>query len=233
MTESYFHIAIDGPVAAGKGTVSKLTADRLGFLYIDTGAMYRVTALLGLLNNVDWDDEDGLTELVNKSEIDMHNPTADEADGRLTTVTLNQEDVSWKIRTPEVGNGSSKVAVHPKVRKALVTKQQKIAEGKNIVMEGRDITSVVLPNADLKIYLTATDTERAKRRQLELQMKGHDVTLEEVHKDLIERDERDMNRVSDPLKIVPDAWVLDTTELDVEEVVDSIVKRVTDMRQPV
>lgn len=228
--KSYFHIAIDGPVAAGKGTVSKITAERLGFLYIDTGAMYRVTALLGLLHDVSWDDESGLTELVNKSQIDMRNPNDEERDGRLTTVLLNGEDVSWKIRTEEVSAGSSKVAQHPEVRRALVAKQQQIAQGQDIVMEGRDITYRVLPEADLKIYLTASDLVRAKRRQVQLQTKGQDVSLEQVHEDLLERDLRDSTRATDPLKIVPDAWVIDTSDLSIEEVVDLIVNKVQTMR---
>lgn len=230
MSKSVFHIAIDGPVAAGKGTVSKLTAERLGFLYIDTGAMYRVTALLGLTNNVSWDDEPGLEKLILDSKIDMRNPNEEEMDGRLTTVLLNGEDVSWKIRTEDVSQGSSKVAQYPLVRKALVAKQQEIAQGKNIVMEGRDITYRVLPDADLKIYLTASDTIRAQRRQLQLQTKGQDVSLEEVYQDLLERDKRDSTRKTDPLKIVPDAWVLDTSDLSIEEVVELIVAKVQSMR---
>lgn len=221
-----FHIAIDGPVSAGKGTVSRLVAQRLGFLYVDTGAMYRMTAYLALKNKVSPDDEDAVATLVEKSDMQMRNPNEDEQDGRLTTVFLDGEDVSWKIRTEEVSQGSSKVAVHPKVRHILVEKQQKIAENQNIIMEGRDITHRVLPNADLKIFLTANDVVRAKRRHLQLQIKGQDVRFDEIYKDLLERDYRDSNRKTDPLQIVDDAWVVDTSDLEINKVVDLIVARV-------
>lgn len=224
--ESSFHIAIDGPVAAGKGTVSKLVAERLGFLYIDTGAMYRMTALLGIRNNVSFDDEPKLAELIRHSEMDMRNPNEEERDGRLTTVFLDGEDVSWKIRTEEVSAGSSKVAQYQDVRKELVAKQQEIAVGKDVVMEGRDITYRVLPNADLKIYLTASDVVRAKRRHMQLQTRGQDVSLDEVYQELVERDQRDSTRSVDPLKIVDDAWVVDTSDLAIDDVVDLIVGRV-------
>lgn len=227
---SQFHIAIDGPVAAGKGTVSKLVAERLGFLYVDTGAMYRVTALIGLRNNVSLDDEAKLAELIKKSSLDMRNPNEEERDGRLTTVILDNEDVSWKIRTEEVSNGASQVAQYPAVRMQLVAKQQEIAVGKNVVMEGRDITYRVLPEADLKIYLTASDVVRAKRRHMQLMTRGIDTSLDDVFADLIERDKRDSERKTDPLKIVPDAWVVDTSELSIDEVVELIVGRVKAMQ---
>jgi len=225
MTDS-FHIAIDGPVAAGKGTISKLTAERLGFLYIDTGAMYRMAALLALRHGVLFEDEAGLVTLILASHMDMRNPTEAERDGRLTTVFLGDEDVSWKIRTEEVGGGASKVAQYQGVRQALVAKQQEIAQDQNVVMEGRDITYRVLPNADLKIYLTASDIIRAKRRYLQLQNRGQDANLDEVYQDLVERDQRDSSRSVDPLQIVPDAWVLDTSSLPIENVVDLIVGKV-------
>lgn len=220
-----FHIAIDGPVAAGKGTISRLVAQRLGYLYVDTGAMYRMAALLALRNQVDFQDEIKIVELINSSKMEMRNPEGQEQDGRLTTVILDGEDVSWKIRTPEATDGSSKVAVLPKVRESLVKKQQIIAESQSVIMEGRDITSKVLPNAQLKIYLTASDIVRAKRRHLELQIRGVDATFDQVYQDLLERDERDMNRAADPLHIVEDAWVVDTSDLSIEKVVDLIVGR--------
>lgn len=226
-----FHIAIDGPVAAGKGTVSKLTAERLGFLYIDTGAMYRMTALLAIRQQIDFSDEPKLAAAIHKSHMDMHNPTEEEKDGRLTTVLLEGEDVSWKIRTEDVSNGASQVARHKTVREQLVAKQQAIAATQDVVMEGRDITYRVLPQAQLKIYLTASDTVRAKRRHLQLQTRGEDVSFETVLQDLTERDTRDSERSVDPLQIVPDAWVLDTSELDIEKVVEQIVARVASMRQ--
>ncbi|PIR61838.1 MAG: cytidylate kinase [Candidatus Pacebacteria bacterium CG_4_10_14_0_8_um_filter_43_12] len=226
-----FAIAIDGPVAAGKGTVSRLVADRLGFLYVDTGAMYRVGAWLGLQRKVDWKDEAKIAALITEARIEMRNPTQAEKDSRLTTVIVNGEDVSWKIRTEAVSQGASAVAVHPLVRKVLVHKQQLIAKDQNVVMEGRDITHTVLPNAQVKIYLTAGDTIRARRRHLQLLTKGIDVSFEEVYTQLLKRDKQDMERKTDPLKIVPEAWVLDTSDLSIEQVVEIIVSKVTVMRQ--
>lgn len=220
------HIAIDGPVAAGKGTVSKLVAERLGYLYVDTGAMYRMTAYLGIQSGVQLSDEEALIALIKKSKMDLRTPALEERDGRLCTVLLNDEDVSWKIRTEEISSGSSVVAQLARVRAALVKKQQEIAQGKDVVMEGRDITYRVLPQAQLKIYLTASDVVRAKRRHMQLQAKGEDISFEAVFADLMERDARDMQRASDPLKIVPEAWVLDTSELQIEEAVDVIVAKV-------
>jgi len=230
MSFTPFHIAIDGPEAAGKGTVSKLSAEKLGFLYVDTGAMYRMTAYLGHTTGVAYEDETGLAELIRKSKMELRNPTPEEKDGRLITVLLNGDDVSWQIRTPEIGQGSSKVAVHPLVRKELVIKQQEIAAHQNVVMEGRDITFRVLPDAQLKIFLTASDVVRAQRRFQQQQTKGVSTTLEEVYQNLLERDKRDRERSTDPLHIVPDAWVLDTSELAIEDVVDLIVAKVKAMR---
>jgi CMP/dCMP kinase len=219
------HIAIDGPVAAGKGTVARLVAQRLGVLYVDTGAMYRVTALLAIRNNVPFEDEEKLAEVLQQNQIEMRNPVGEEQDGRLTTVLVNNEDVSWEIRTEAVGQGSSKVAALKKVREHLVSKQQQIAADKDVVMEGRDITYKVLPNANLKIYLTASAETRAKRRHFELQSRGQDVSFEEVYEDLKQRDDRDTTRAVDPLKIVEGAWVLDSSNLTIEEVVDLIVEK--------
>lgn len=225
-----FHIAIDGPVAAGKGTVSKLVAQRLEFVYIDTGAMYRMSALIAKMNDLAFDDESALVRLVEAAQMDMRQPTEEEKDGRLSTVMLNGEDVSWKIRTEEISQGASKVAAMPEVRAALVKKQQDIAQGKNVVMEGRDITYRVLPDAQLKIYLTGSDVVRAKRRHLQLQTKGEDISFEDVYRELIERDQRDMNRTTDPLKKIPEAWQIDTSDLSIEQVVEIIVGRVKAMR---
>lgn len=225
-----FHIAIDGPVAAGKGTISRLVADRLGFLYVDTGAMYRVVALIGQRNSIPLEDEAALVERLTQTDIDMHNPNEGEKDGRLTTVLLDGEDVSWAIRTEQVSKGSSIVAAHPEVRRVLVEKQQIIAQGKDIVMEGRDITYRVLPDAQLKIYLTAGDTVRAKRRHVQLLAKGQDLSFEEVYTELLKRDKQDMSRKTDPLKIVPEAWEIDTSDLSIEQVVELIVGKVKVLR---
>jgi CMP/dCMP kinase len=205
---SHFHVAIDGPVAAGKGTVSKLIADRLGLAYIDTGAMYRMTAFLAKKKGVPLSDEKALADLVTASKMNIRVPTDEERDGRLCTVELDGEDVSWAIRTEEIGKGASAVAQLPLIRAALVKKQQDIAKDKDVVMEGRDITYRVLPEAQLKIYLTASDIVRAKRRLAQLQGGGEDITLEKVYLALVERDKSDMTRSVDPLQIVPGAWVL-------------------------
>ncbi|MFH2118208.1 MAG: (d)CMP kinase [Candidatus Paceibacterota bacterium] len=230
MTKDFFHIAIDGPVAAGKGTVSKLIAHRLGFLYVDTGAMYRVTAYLAHQNKVAYDDEQKIVELLESSKMKMRTPDENEQDGRLITVFLDGEDISWKIRTEEISQGSSKVSVLSEVRKILVKKQQEIAYGQDVVMEGRDIGSRVLPEADLKIFLTANVRERAERRLLQLQLKGLDLDIQEVLREIEERDTRDMNRQTDPLKMMPDSWKLDATDLTIEQVVEKIVDKVNEMR---
>lgn len=220
-----FQIAIDGPVAAGKGTVSRLVATRLGFLYVDTGAMYRAACLLALRAGISLEDEAAVVAEVKQHRIFMRTPGEGEQDGRLTTVLLDDEDVSWKIRTVEVSNGVPVVAAHKALRAELVRQQQEIAKTQSVVMEGRDITFRVLPEAQLKIFLTATDTERARRRYEELLEKGQDVTLTQVHEDLSLRDKRDMERDVDPLHVVPGAWVIDTSMLSIEEVVEMIVAK--------
>lgn len=226
-----FQIAVDGPVAAGKGTVCRLVAERLKFLYVDTGAFYRCSALLAHLNNIPFDDEAAVVEVTKQHEIDMRPPSEDESDGRLTTVLLDGEDVSWKIRTETVSNGASAVASHKNLRAELVRQQQQIARKLDVIMEGRDITFRVLPDAQLKIFLTASDTVRAQRRYQELLAKGQDVAYDDIYTDLLERDRRDMERDVDPLHVVPDAWVLDTSELSIEEVVDLIVQKVKRMQE--
>ncbi len=223
MAAQSFQIAIDGPVAAGKGTISRLVADRLGFLYVDTGAMYRVTGLLAERAHASIDDENALVELVGKANIQMRNPSETEKDGRLTTVLVDDADESWTIRTEKIGDLASKVATYQKVRAVLVAKQQEIAQSQNVVMEGRDITYRVLPDAQLKIYLTANEIVRAKRRQFQLQTRGMLAEFEEVYQELLERDKRDSQRTTDPLTILPEAWVIDSSDLSIDQVVDIIV----------
>jgi cytidylate kinase len=178
---------------------------------------------------VSWQDEDGVVPLEKKATIGLEAPQGEKKDGRLITVILDGEDVSWKIRTEEASKGSSAVAVLAKVRQALVLKQQEMARTQSVVMEGRDITFRVLPKADLKIYLTASAEERATRRHKELLMRGEDVALEAVLEDLKKRDAQDMGRAVDPLQIVKGAWVLDTTGMSIEGVVEAIVKKVKDL----
>jgi len=218
-----FQIAIDGPVAAGKGTVAKLVAHRLGFLYVDTGAMYRATGLLAREHGVDLNNEPAVAELVAQHSMMLRTPKDDEKDGRQITVLLDDKDVSWAIRTDESSAGASIVAQYALVRKELVKKQQEIATQTSVVMEGRDITFRVLPDAQLKIYLDASLETRAKRRYQELLARGTDTTFDQVYKDTVERDKRDMERSVDPLHIEKTAWVLDSTNLEIEEVVELIV----------
>ncbi len=225
-----FQIAIDGPVAAGKGTVAKLLAKRLNFLYVDTGATYRVAALLAKQAGIDWTNDDEVAACVDKAQIDMHNPSDAESDGRQTTVLVDGADVSWAIRTEDMGKGASAVAKLGKVRQVLVKKQQDIAASQDVVMEGRDITYKVLPNAQLKIYLTANEEKRAHRRHQELLVRGEDVEYETVLSDLKARDKQDSERAIDPLQIVEDAWVLDTSNLTIEQVVDQIEAKVNQLR---
>ena len=231
MAAQSFQIAIDGPVAAGKGTISRLVADRLGFLYVDTGAMYRVTGLLADRAGVSIDDEDALVQLVEKANIQMRNPSETEKDGRLTTVLVDDTDESWSIRTEKIGDLASKVATYQKVRAVLVAKQQEIAQSQNVVMEGRDITYRVLPDAQLKIYLTANEIVRAKRRQFQLQTRGMLAEFDEVYQELLERDKRDSQRTTDPLTILPEAWVIDSSDLSIDQVVDIIVGKAKMMFQ--
>jgi cytidylate kinase len=230
MSARFFQIAIDGPVAAGKGTVSRLVAQELGFLYVDTGAMYRVAALLALRNKIPLDDEAKIAQLVSEVKLKMRDPIDKEKDGRLVTMIVDGEDVSWAIRTEEVSQAVSPVATLPQVRRILVKKQQKIAQSQSVVMEGRDITYKVLPRADLKIYLTANDVVRAKRRHFQLLTKGEVVEFQAVYEALLKRDERDKTRQTDPLKITPEVWVIDTSDLSIEQVVDLIVAKVKIMR---
>ncbi len=220
-----FQIAIDGPVAAGKGTVARLVASRLGFLYVDSGAMYRATALLSKEHGVDLNNEAAVAELVSKHSMMLRNPTEEEKDGRQITVLLDDKDVSWAIRTEESSAGASIVAQYALVRKELVKKQQEIAATTSVVMEGRDIIFRVLPDAQMKIYLDASIETRAKRRHQELLARGVDTSFEQVYKDTSDRDKRDMERSIDPLHIEKTAWVLDSTNLEIEEVVELIVSK--------
>jgi cytidylate kinase len=231
MAISAFQIAIDGPVAAGKGTVSRLIAKRLQFLYVDTGAMYRTSALIAYRAGIPFADDVKVLDAVKQHTISMRPPTEDENDGRQCTVLLDGEDVSWKIRTETISQGASVVAAHKILRAELVRQQQEIAKSQSVVMEGRDITFRVLPEANLKIFLTATDSERARRRHMELLEKGDDITFEAVHSDLLQRDKRDMERDVDPLHIVEGAWVIDTSKLSIEEVVELVVRKVEEMQE--
>jgi cytidylate kinase len=207
-------VAIDGPAGAGKSTIARRVAGRLGFTYIDTGAMYRAVALWGLRQSVSPDDMHRMEQLAMASEIEL-------APGRIS---LNGEDVTEAIRTPDVSNGASKIAVIPGVRRAMVAKQREMGERTSVVMEGRDIGTVVFPYAQVKIYLDANPEERVRRRLAEQRAKGEQVTAEAVAALIHERDQRDSTRKDAPLSQAPDAIYLDSTGLGIEEVEEAVLK---------
>lgn len=227
-----FQIAIDGPVAAGKGTTAKMVAARLGYLYVDTGAMYRSLALYVKQNNIDFKDEAKIAELLDKKspKVELSIPTEKEKDGRLCTVKLNGEDVSWQIRTEEISSGVSVITQYSGVRDYITPLAREIGKTQNVVMEGRDITTVVLPDADLKIYMDADPSERAMRRHRELMSRGEDVSYKAVYDQLVERDKRDIERTIAPLKKAKNAWILDTTGMTIDKVAEVIVSKVEDMK---
>lgn len=233
MTHSTFQIAIDGPVAAGKGTTAKIVAQRLGFLYVDTGAMYRSLTLFAKNNGVELTNEELIGKMLeeNKPEVKLSIPTESEKDGRLCTVKLNGEDVSWAIRTEDVSKGVSVITQYACVRDYITPLARAIGEEQNVVMEGRDITTVVLPEADMLVYMDAAPRERAMRRHRELLTRGEDISLEEVLADLEERDFRDSHRAIAPLKKAPGAWIIDTTGMTIDQVAEVIVARVVEMRK--
>jgi cytidylate kinase len=212
-------IAIDGPVGAGKSTVSKLVARKLGYLYVNTGAMYRAVALKALRLGMDINDPIVMAMLAEATDIQLQQ----QGDGGVR-VFLDGEDVTEAIRTPEVSEASSIVSAHEGVRKVLAERQKVMAELGGVVMEGRDIQTVIAPDAEVKIFLTASLEERAKRRWLELQQKGISVSYEEVLQEVKERDERDKNRTIAPLRKAPDAVEIDTTGITPEEVAEKIVE---------
>lgn len=211
------NIAIDGPAGAGKSTIAKRVAKELQFIYIDTGAMYRAVALKAIRQNIDTKNQEQLSEIAKNVDITLSHVD------NTQRIFLDGEDVSDLIRTPEVSVGASNVAVFPEVRLKLVDLQRIIAKDKDIVMDGRDIGSYVLPNANLKIFLTASVDERAKRRYNELTNKGQNVSFEEVKKDMIFRDNNDSSRAFAPLVKVADAIEVDTTALSIDEVVEKIL----------
>ena len=230
-SKSEFHVAIDGPVAAGKGTVSRQLAAKLEFLYVDTGATYRVAALIAEREGLDpTSDQDEIVQELRKQKLDMHIPKEGERDGRLITVLLEREDVSWEIREERISSLVPKVAKIPAVRDILVKKQRQIANGKSVVMEGRDITTRVLPEAELKVFLSASELVRAKRRYTQLLDRGESIDFEEVREELAKRDELDTSREIDPLQVAEDAWVIDSSDLSIPQVVEMIAQKVHSLR---
>lgn len=218
MEQKSFNIAIDGPAGAGKSTIARLAANRLGFVYVDTGAMYRAIALYFLRKGIRPEDVQTIASLVQGAEI-----TIRYVDG-TQQVILNGEDVSGQIRTEEVGNMASATSAIPAVRAHLLELQRNLAASANVIMDGRDIGTCILPDADVKIFLTASTSVRAMRRYRELQEKGMMCNLEEIEQDIIERDARDMNRETAPLKQAEDAMLLDSSDMTLEQVVQAILE---------
>jgi len=211
-------VAIDGPAGAGKSTLARRVAGKLGFLYINTGAMYRAVALWALRLNVATSDMHRLEQLAEAAHIELAMQ-----DDR---VLLNGEDVSEAIREPHVSEAASQVSAVPGVRRALLAMQRKMAETSSVVMEGRDIGSVVFPKAQVKIFLDADPQERARRRALELLQDGQNASVDAVAGELIQRDERDRTRKEAPLVQAPDAQLVDTTGLTLDEVEEIILRLV-------
>ena len=211
-----FAIAIDGPAGAGKSTAAKMAAKELNFIYVDTGAMYRTIGLYMLENSIQTEDEKSLQEALDRIRIGTAY-----RDG-IQHMFLNDQDVTDRIRTPEVSSAASKVAVIPAVREKLLDLQRDMAASEDVIMDGRDIGTHILPDAELKIYLTASVEERARRRYLELTQKGETCSFEEIRKDIEDRDWRDMHRETAPLRQAEDAVYLDTSDMALEEVVAKI-----------
>ncbi len=210
-------IAIDGPAGAGKSTIAKKVAAELGFIYVDTGAMYRAMALYMIKNGIRADEPEKISATCDSADITIRHENGEQV------VLLNGENVNGLIRTEEVGNMASASSVNGDVRRKLVELQQKLANEADVVMDGRDIGTVVLPNADVKVYLTASSKVRAERRFKELTAKGETCDIDVIEKDIIERDYRDMHREISPLKQADDATLVDSSDMTIDEVAKTIV----------
>lgn len=216
-------VAIDGPAGAGKSTIGRLLAEKMGYLFLDTGVMYRAVALSALRRGISSSNELLLAEIAEKLPIHVQRPDETETDGRLSTVLIEDEDVTWEVRKPEVEAVVSEIAAHPTVRSALVSQQRNLAKRGSVVMVGRDITTEVLPDADLKIYLDASLEERARRRFEELRARGCAVDFEQVGSEIAHRDDLDMHRAAGALRQAPDAIRLDTDGLSIEKTMERIM----------
>lgn len=212
-----FNIAIDGPAGAGKSTAARQAAERLGFIYVDTGAMYRTIALYLLRHHIDVEDEKTLQEALDNISVSIS------YDNGVQHMLLNGEDVTGMIRTQEVSDEASRSSAHPAVRQKLLQLQRGLADTCDVLMDGRDIGTKILPDAGLKIFLTASVDERAKRRYKELEEKGESVSFEEIRSQIEERDYRDTHREVSPLCQAADAVLLDTSDMDLDMVVSAIV----------
>ena len=213
-----YNIAIDGPAGAGKSTIAKKLAADLGYVYVDTGAMYRAMAYYFLQNGIDAKDEKAIADACSNVDVTIQYVNGEQQ------VILNGENVNGVIRKEEVGNMASATSVYPVVRTKLVELQRQLAAKENVIMDGRDIGTVVLPNANVKIYLTASSAVRAKRRFDELTAKGVECDIDAIEKDIIDRDYRDMHRETSPLRQAEDAVFLDSSNLDIDGVVAEMKK---------
>ena len=219
-------IAIDGPAGAGKSSIAKTVAKEMGITYVDTGAMYRTMALSCMRDAVPLEDEEAVSAHVQEAVIEIRYENGEQH------VLLNGSDVSGEIREEAVGKGASTVARYETVRQRLVELQRELASRQDVIMDGRDIGTVVLPNAECKIYLTASARVRANRRYLELQEKGETCDLDEIERDIIARDEQDMNRAVSPLKQAEDAILVDTSDMSIGEVVARVKELAEQSRHP-
>jgi CMP/dCMP kinase len=220
-------VAIDGPAGSGKSTVARGVARRLGFAYLDSGAMYRAVTLLALERGVDLDDGAALARLASEAQVELR-----EREHDYVQVILNGRDVSEKIRAPQVTGASSSVAAHAEVRSAFLKKQRQLISSGDHVVEGRDIGTVVAPNAELKVFLTADADERARRRTAELERRGLRSEAREVQAAIEQRDQLDSTRSAAPLRVAEDAVTLDTTGLEAEQVIEQVVELVERARAP-
>ena len=218
------NIAIDGPAGAGKSTIAKRLAKKLGFIYVDTGAMYRAMAYYFLQHNIDAKDENAIAAACPDVDVTITYENGEQQ------VLLNGENVNGVIRNEEVGNMASSTSVYPVVRKKLVELQRQLAKSADVIMDGRDIGTCVLPDAQVKIYLTASSATRAKRRYDELTEKGVSCDLAEIEKDIIDRDYRDMHGETSPLRQAEDAVLVDSSEMNIDEVVDAIYQVYSEAR---
>lgn len=215
-------IAIDGPAASGKSTLGKKLADKLGYLFFDTGVMYRAVTWIALQKNINLNNASALTDLAEQTDIDVR--PASKSDGRSYDVLVDGQDITWDIRRPEVDANVSLVSSYPGVRKALTAQQRKIGMRGKVVMVGRDIGTVVLPEAGLKVYLDASVEERARRRYEELRQRGEDAKVDEILTAMRKRDRIDSTRQFAPLRPADDAIILDSDQLNADQVLERIIQ---------